>query len=169
MKKIYALLLVLMVALRLSAQTADGLQTSIVQSRNIPYEPAALFTDGPGQIWPIRSGEMVPVGETYLVVPIPANGYKFESWQLVNVFTFTDYTVDAQGHLNPPITSIVISSVPKYRYGPLLLYDALPETTLYDVPGVETIVVTQGWMANFAPVKKIETVKLLANPVSPRF
>jgi hypothetical protein len=139
--------------LALSAQSADDFQTPTVQSHTIAYEPATLLTNGPGQIWPIRSGEMVRVGQSYLVIPIPARGYEFESWQLANVFTFTEYTVDAQGHLYPPITTMVISPVPKYNYDPIFSYDALPGRTLYDVPGVITIVQSEGWIANFVPVK----------------
>lgn len=145
MKKLF-LLLVLFSALRLSAQTSEWPKG---------YEPAWLFTNGSGSIFPLKNGQMVLLNHNYLVIPIPAPGYKFAGWGRVNVFTFAEYTVDAgSGDENPPVISTVLSPLPISSTYPVLDYHVWPAMTLYDVPGVVTVTQSQGWMAYFVPINQ---------------
>ncbi len=156
MNRIYVLLIVVLAAFQLSVRAADHPQNSIGLNRAISYEPAMLFTNGHGKFLPISGSQMVRVGGLYVVIPVPAPGYKFSNWQKVNAFLFTEYTVDGLGNPNPPIKTYVLSPVPTYNYSPILIYKVTPEMVLNDVPSVITIIEAQGWMANFVPIKKLK-------------
>ena len=98
---------------------------------------------------------MLAVGGEYLMLAIPDPGYVFAGWEPANVFVFDEYTVDGDGQPLPPTVSTVWSPVPDNHRSPLLTINFQPsEEVLLDVPGVEMITESSGWVANFVPVKR---------------
>jgi hypothetical protein len=130
-------------------------------SQGTPPAPLYLFTAGNGSITPLQNGQSLEVGQTYDMTAVPDAGFAFSSWQPVQVFVFTQITLDAQGNPNPPITSTVASPVPQYTYDPDLEFTMQPEMSILNNPGVETITEDSGWQANFTPVPEPSTWALL--------
>ena len=123
--------------------------------------PLYLYTTGNGSITPLQNGQSLVVGQTYDMTAVPDAGYVFNSWQPVNVFIFTQITSDAQGNPNPPIISTVASPVPEYTYDPDLQFTMQPEMTIFNNPGVETIMQDSGWQANFEAIPEPSAWALL--------
>jgi hypothetical protein len=138
-------------ALQMPAQTAADRLGLDSGSGDVTTAPLQLFINGSGQVYHLHDGQMLEVGQRYLMEAVPDCGFTFTNWNLVNVFTFTDFTLDANGNPNPPVISTVLSPVPEFTSDPRLRFTMAPVTVLYDVPGVRTITMTEGWQANFVP------------------
>ena len=139
----------------LPAQLIDDAQSFAGNNkRNVSYAPLSLTINGAGRIFPFYDGQMLRVGRNYLMIVVPDRGYVFSGWTKVNVFTFTEFTLDPSGNPNPPIYSTVLSSVPTNIRNPILGFEMEPINVLYDVPGVRIITQSFGWEANFVPRKK---------------
>ena len=158
MKNIYALLALMSLVLQMPAQTSSGGHGSGFQSDDVSYAPLLLFTNGPGRVFPLHDGQILEVGRKYVVVAVSDRGFAFTNWNPVNVFTFTEITVDAFGNTNT-ISSTVLSPVPKYTRDPLLRFTLPPVEVIYDDPGVRTITVSVGWQANFVPGRRRGSVR----------
>lgn len=109
--------------------------------------PPFVYTNGDGYVFPLHKERKDEVK----LLAIPSRGYVFIGWQRVDVFTFTEYTYNGADQPNPPVYSTVLSPIPGYDQQPVLRYAPLPETPLYDDPGVISIVQDEGWIANFVP------------------
>ena len=154
MKRIFLLLVVILAVQQSPAQIANDIHGSAVQDSDVSYAPLLLFTDGEGCIFPFDDGQILRVGRRYHMVAIPERGFKFSSWQPVNVFTFTEITRGPDSSFNPPIESSVASPVPEYFGRPELEFTMQPVTVIFDDPGVRSVTESSGWQANFVPVEK---------------
>jgi hypothetical protein len=74
----------------------------------------------------------------------------FSSWQPVNVFVFTNTTINPDGSTNPTVL-IVPSVVPTYTNQASLDFTMQPVTVIAATPS-RTITESTGWQANFEPV-----------------
>ena len=145
-------MVLLLLAIKTPAQQAEGYFGPYGSINYDSRVPLLIFTNGGGTIflsYPFHAGGMYRVGREYEAVAIPDRGYVFVGWNIVNVFTSTEYTVDPGGNLNPPMTSTVLSSVPGYYMSPEINLIVEPEDLLIDEPGVMTITEGRGWQANF--------------------
>lgn len=124
--------------------------------------PLYLFTTGSGQISPFTDGEFLTVGQTYEMQAIPDSGFMFGSWQPINIFTFTEFTLDAEGNPNPPISSTVLSPEPIYSEEPVLDFTMQPLTVILDTPA-RTVTESFGWQANFVPAPEPSPLALMAS------
>lgn len=115
------------------------------------YAPLSLFITGSGEISPFTDGQLLEVGQSYEMTATPDSGYLFSSWQPVNIFTFSEYTSDAQGNPTAPIISTVLSPTGQYIVQPVLDFTMQPVTEILDVPEVRTVTQSAGWQANFVP------------------
>ena len=113
--------------------------------------PLHLFVNGSGSISPFIDGQMLNIGQNYEMTAIPDAGSVFSSWQPVNVFTFTNITINPDGSTNPPTISVVPSLVPAYTNQASLDFTMQPVTVLTSTPSL-TITESTGWQANFASV-----------------
>ena len=139
----------------LRAQLPGDLHVSAIRNSTVSYAPLLLSINGGGVVFPFHDGEMLAIGGEYLMLAIPDRGYVFANWQPANVFIFTQYTTDGTGKPLPPTVSTVWSPVPDNHRSPLLTINFQPsEEVLLDVPGVEMITESSGWVANFVPVKR---------------
>ena len=158
MKRIIFLFTALLTVQPLWAQSSDDFPNATDSTADVSYAPISVFTNGPGKIYifqrgrTVVDGQMLPVGSSLLLVAVPDPGYQFVSWYPVIVFTFTEVTLDLQGNPNPPITSIVVSPVPKPVDRRILDSEVQPVIVLYDDPGVKVITQGFGWQANFEPI-----------------
>ena len=130
-------------------------------AQDINTAPLYLFTTGSGEITSLQNGQMLNVGQNYEMTALPDAGSIFSSWQPVNVFTFEQFTVDANGNPLPPIISMTDTPVPNYTYQPVLDFTMQPEMVLLNNPGVETITQSSGWQANFVPAPEPSTIALV--------
>ena len=80
--------------------------------------PLALFINGGGSVSPLTNGELLQVGQSYNMVATPHAGFVFNSWQPVNVFTFSSIVIDTiDGSLQTNVNvSDIVSTVPTYTY-----------------------------------------------------
>lgn len=156
MKSIGLILLAFLLAAQtLRAQLSGDLPVSAIRNSTVSYAPLLLSINGGGVIFPFHDGEMLAVGGDYLMLAIPERGYVFAGWQPADVFIFNQSTTDGSGNPLPPTVSTVWSPVPDNHRSALLAFTFNPsETVLLDVPGVETITQSRGWVANFVPVKR---------------
>ena len=139
----------------LPAQTSDDAQNfSGKNKKEISYAPLSLTINGAGQIFPFEDGQMLQVGRNYLLVAVPDRGYVFSGWSRVNVFNFSEITVNAAGQPNSPIYSTILSPVPTNIRNPVLEFRMEPIDVLYDFPGVRTLTHSVSWQADFVPRKK---------------
>lgn len=115
--------------------------------------PLYLFTQGNGSISPSQSGQMLEVGQTYIITATPGPGYEFKSWQPVNVFIFVQTNFDSGGNpILPPVETIVPSAVPTNIYGADLDF-TLQDVTVLSADGSNpSITLTSGWQADFVPL-----------------
>ncbi len=134
-----------MVALAMLCFTRPG------RAQDTNTAPLYLFIAGSGEISQLQNGQMLNVGQDYEMTALPDAGFIFSSWQQVNIFTFEQITIDANGNPNPPIISQVTSPVPPSVFQPVLDFTMQPEMVLLNNPGVETITQSSGWQANFTP------------------
>jgi hypothetical protein len=121
-----------------------------------------LFTTGSGEISLYQNGQSLVVGQDYEMTAIPDPGFVFGSWQQMDVFIFSEITIDAEGNPNPPVVSIVGSPTGEYTYQPVLDFTMQPESVIFSNPGVETITQGSGWQANFTPTPEPSTIALVA-------
>src|SRR6266403_1139194 len=91
MRNISLLLAVILPALHVSAQAADGVRDPAARDGVVSYAPLSLFTSGGGRIVPFDDGQMLEIGRRYVMAAVPEAGFTFSNWTLVNVFTFTEY------------------------------------------------------------------------------
>jgi hypothetical protein len=116
------------------------------------YSPLFVYTNGPGQIYPVNDGEMLQVGRVYKMKAVPDRGYKFASWQPVNIFILTQTNFNAQGEpILPPIVSIVPAVVPTYTYRPNLRFTMQDVEWISIDGGNPSIMRAFGWQVNFVP------------------
>jgi hypothetical protein len=113
--------------------------------------PLYLFINGAGKVSPLTNGEFLTIGQSYNMSAIPCSGFAFSSWQPVDVFTFTNFVVDANGNTNAAV-SVVPSPIPTFTSQPSLNFTMEPVEVVYDNPGVLTVTRSTGWQANFDPV-----------------
>jgi hypothetical protein len=151
MKSIYILITLMSLALQISGQIVDDKHGPDCGNRDVTNAPLELIIVGSGQVFPFHDGQMLEVGRRYSMIAIPDRGYAFTNWQPVNVFNFTEITIDPQGNTNPPIISTVVSPVPEFTSDPRLSFTMQPVEVIFDVPGVRTITMSKGWQANFVP------------------
>lgn len=160
MKNIFILLALMSLTLQMPAQTTSDGHNSGFQSDAVSRAPLLLFTNGQGQVFPLRNGQifrlhngqMLEVGGNYVLEAVPDRGFAFTNWNPVRVFTFTEVILDESGNANT-ITNMVVSPVPNYTRNPVLRFTMQPVEVLYDVPGVGTITEGEGWQANFVPAR----------------
>ena len=88
------------------------------------------------------------------MLAIPDPGYVFAYWTPANVFTMTEYTIDADGTSLQPMVSTVWSPWSDHQRAPLLTFSVQPVTVILDVPGIEAITESRGWIATFVPINK---------------
>jgi hypothetical protein len=142
MKKIFLLLVIVLVVQRMPAQPPG----------ERIFAPLYLYTNGQGQVGPVYDGQMLQVGRVYRAKAVPDFGYKFASWQPVNIFIITQTNFDAQGEpILPPVQSVTTAVVPTFIYRPDLKFtmrDAIWITADGNNP---SIVEAFGWQANFVP------------------
>ena len=122
--------------------------------------PLYLFTTGSGQISPFQNGQLLTVGQTYEMQAMPDPGSVFSSWQPINIFTFTEFTVDPEGNPNPPVTSTVLSPGSVYGEQPVLDFTMQPLTVILDTPA-RTVTEGVGWQVNFVPTPEPSTLVLM--------
>jgi hypothetical protein len=115
-----------------------------------------LFINGGGSVSPFTNGESLVVGQNYTMVATPDAGFAFIGWQIVNVFSFTEVTVNPDGTTNMPVVSTVASLVPITIYEASLSFVMQPMTVIYDVPGIRTVIRSSGWQADFEPVLNMQ-------------
>lgn len=158
MKRIFVLLATVLAVQPLWAQLSVDLPDTADPAADVSFAPVDVFTNGPGRIYifergrSVADGQMLPVGSRIRLIAVPDPGYEFVSWYPVNVFSFTEVTLGADG--NPATTnySVVASPVPRPVNHHILDREVLPLTVLYDVPGVRVITQSLGWQANFEPI-----------------
>jgi len=115
--------------------------------------PLYLFTSGAGSITPFQNGDLLQVGQSNNMTAIPDSGYTFSSWQLVNVFIFSQTNYDGSGNpILPPLVSVVPSLVPQYTYQPVLGFTMQPLTMITPDGQNPNIAEIVGWQANFVAV-----------------
>jgi hypothetical protein len=142
MKKILLLLAMVLAVQWLPAQVVE----------NSWYAPLFVFTNGPGRIFQAYNGEILRVGDRYTMEAVPNRGYKFASWQPVNVFIITQTNFDGEGKpILPPVRSIVPSVVPTNIYSPDLDFIMDDITWISPEGSNPSIARTSGWQANFVP------------------
>ncbi len=138
MKKIFLLLAMVLAVQRLPAQVPGD-------SR---FVPLYVSINGSGRIYPNYDGEMLLVGRAYTMEAIPDRGYKFASWQPVDIITLTFHALDQNGHPTN-ITSTAVSAEDQYVINPVLIFRMQRAETVS--AGADTITASHGWQANFVP------------------
>lgn len=136
--------------------------TGGIGNDDVTNEPLSLFISGAGGVTPLQDGESLVVGQTYDLTAVPDSGSQFISWNPVNVFVFSQITVNADGSVNPPVISEVLSPGPEYSTQPMLEFVMQPTQVIFNNPGVETITESEGWQANFAPAPEPSGIALTA-------
>jgi Divergent InlB B-repeat domain len=121
--------------------------------------PLLLYTNGPGEISPFSSGQLLQVGQTYDLEAAPDPGFLFSSWQSVVVFAITQSIPDGAGVTNT-VVSVSVSPVPDYTFQADLQFTMQPVEVVLSNTGL-TITQGTGWQANFAPVPEPSSLTLL--------
>lgn len=134
----------ILAALLFSAQWLSAQETQ---------SPLPLFVSGFGKIVPFHDGEMLDNDRRYVMTAVPEKGYVFANWQPVDVFTFTEYTLDGAGQLEER-TFTVTTPEDQYFKDRALHFTMQPEEVLFDVPNVREVTMSQGWQADFVPAPK---------------
>jgi hypothetical protein len=127
------------------------------RAQGISYAPLFVFTSGDGSTPPLQSGQSLEVGQSYSMEGIASPGYVFSSWQPVDVFTFTIFTVSNNATIG--YTYSQPSPVPEYTYEPVLEFTMQPEI-LIDNTAEVTIYQSFGWQVNFVPVPEPSSLEL---------
>jgi hypothetical protein len=127
---------------------AIDLSQAFAQETNAPL---FVFLNSGGSVSPFTNGEFLAVGQSYNMVATPEPGYEFDSWQPVNVFTFTNFVTDSAGN-TIPVVSTTASPMPTYTNQPSLDFIMQPVVVISDNPGVRIITRSTGWQANFSPI-----------------
>jgi hypothetical protein len=145
------LLAFLLVASPLQPQLS-GAPVSAIRDNPFANMPLLLSINGGGRVIRFNAG-MLPVDGKCLMWAVANPGYVFVNWQRANVFIFTEVTVDEAGQ---PVsdTSTVWSPIPEYQRSSFLEFTEQLDDVIFDSPGVETITQGQGWIANFAPIRR---------------
>lgn len=144
----------LLLALLLTAlQLPDNTPAQTNLPRNVSYAPLSLSVNGGGTIAPYYDGQMLRVGSRYVMAAIPNRGFTFTHWNLVNIVTIAESTIDVSGATNTTYSTIRSPS-PERHTQKLLNFTQQPVDVLFTVPGVRTITRTTGWQANFEPTRK---------------
>ncbi len=151
MKKLFFLFSMLILVQRLSAQVSEAANCVSWSGENEYSLPAQTLTNGNGYVFEVRERWRRDPQDEVTVVAVPARGYVFSSWQPVNEFIISQITIGADGQVNPPTVSSVISPIPRYSYDPVLRFVPEPATILFDDPGVQEISQQVSWRANFVP------------------
>ena len=152
MKSFFILLAVTLAVQTLPAQPAEDTPGSVPVTNGVSFSPLYVFTNGPGRILPFQDGQPLEVGRIYKIIAFPDRDCEFTNWQPVNVFIFTETTLNMNGTTNPPVTSVVASPVPEYYPDFALKFTNQPVQVLFDVPGVRTVSRAVGWQANFVAI-----------------
>ena len=151
MKKLFFLFSMLILLQRMAAQPTEAANRISWPGDREYSLPSQTLTNGNGYVFEIRERWRRDPQDEVTVVAIPAAGFVFSSWQPVNVFTISQVTIGANGQVNPPTVSSVLSPVPQYSYDPVLRFVPQPELVLFDNPGVQEIAQEVYWQANFVP------------------
>ncbi len=90
-------------------------------------------------------------GRIVEVAALPDAGFIFGSWQQVNIFTFEQITIDANGNPNPPLSPRSRHRFRRPSSNPSSISPMQPEMVLLNNPGVRNVTQSSGWQANFTP------------------
>lgn len=160
MKKILALLAVILLVPLLRAQLARDFPGAAGKTTGVSFAPLYVFTNGPGKIYiypfmrlhpDFQNGQMVPVNAPFVLTAIRAQGYEFAGWSPVDVFTTSELFTNADGSVSV-ITQVLPEAGPPIRHGPVLDARVTSWTNVVQTPLV-TISTGRGWQANFAPIQ----------------
>ena len=121
-------------------------------SQGAEYAPLEVFTNGPGRISPLHAGQMLEVWRTYSMEAIPDPGFKFHSWESVDVFIQTArVTNGAIGVLTN--VQKTVTSRNRFFTRPELIFTARPVFVSVQSDQLTTTS-AYGWRANFGPVRE---------------
>jgi hypothetical protein len=132
--------------------TLIGLSGAVQSFAQGTLAPLYLLINGGGSVSPLTNGAMLEVGQPYHMVAIPNAGFVFNSWQPLNVFTTTAFTIDPTTGNTNTVVSTLVSVVPAYTNQASLDFVMQPVVVIADTPGVRTITKSSGWRANFSPI-----------------
>ena len=128
-----------------------GGSVSQTHAQNTNRASLSLFITAGGTVSPLTNGQFLEVGQTYNMVASPDSGFVFSSWEPVNVFTFTTYTIDPSKNTNA-VVSVVESPLPIFTNQPSLNFVMQPVVVIENNPGVMSITKNAGWQANFGAI-----------------
>jgi hypothetical protein len=131
------------------------------RAQGVSFAPLFVSASPGGSVFPLSDGQLLEVGQVYDMEAIPDPGFVFSSWNPVHVFTFTEYSIDANGDPNPPVTSINFSPVPEFTLQPTLEFTMQPAAVLVNIPGVSTVTEAFGWQADFVPVPEPSSLAVI--------
>jgi hypothetical protein len=122
--------------------------------------PLYLYTSGSGTITPYQDEQMLEPGKIYQLTAVPAPGFRFASWQPVNVYVMTSKIVDTLG--GESLTNVSVSTdtalLPVYSLRPPLRFTMQAPALLYATAvtngnsvAISILTLSRGWQANFVP------------------
>ncbi len=162
MKYIGALLVLLFLLVKGSAQPSVGHHGLDNPAGDASYAPVLVFTNGGGVILlssPFSHGGMFQAGQSGEALAVADPWYVFTGWNPVTVYTVTTYETvyGPDGELTIPVVSTDFSPISVYYSSPMLKFTVEPERVLFStVTTNEYMVVTNtiltsdvAWQANF--------------------
>jgi hypothetical protein len=157
MKRAFLLLAMILAVQGLPAQMAG----------NSSFAPMHVYVNGAGHIYPSYDEKMLRIGRGYAMTAIPARGYKFASWQPVDVTTLTLYAEDSSGSFEEVTNTTINLAENQYVMDPVLTFRMKP-ADIVSSGGLFTITESTGWQANFVPkyerVPRPPRQEILNNP-----
>src|SRR5689334_1841637 len=89
------------------------------------YAPLEVFTNGPGRISPLHSGQLLEVWQTYSMAATPAPGAALYHWEYVDVFIQTTRSTNGDGEV---VTNVqkTVTSKNQFFSNPELVFTARP-------------------------------------------
>jgi hypothetical protein len=145
MKKALVLLIVMLAARWVPAQGTIG----------VAWAPLLLYTNGTGSISNLCCGQMLQVGQRYIMTAVPDRSSQFNMWRRVKKSVEVKTIIYPSSVIIITTNTVVLpASMPLKTARMSFVMEPVTVQVRNDNPGTSVITTCYGWRAEFVPNKR---------------